>query len=456
MPFSGLTLTASGQTLYAKAQQGKTLHFTRVGIGDGDLGSGSRFFRPALLSEQMSLAIDAVRIYNETSASVIATLRNDDVDEGFNFREIGVFAEDPDTHAELLYLYDNAGEECEPIPPASSNQIVHERLKFLITLENAPSVTFEASGNPLYIAFDDIDDEQIAIDLLWSSSKISDELAGKLETGDIPDVEVTFTQAEARVNIATGETLAVLLGKIKKFFADLKAVAFSGAAADLTTDATHQLVTDTEKSTWNGKQDSLSGDVAGHYHSADRSRANHSGTQLAATISDFASTVRSVTLTGLSLAISTAITAADTILAALGKLQAQMTSHSGNTSNPHTVTKAQVGLGSADNTADSAKNVLSATKLTTARTISLSSDVTGSASFDGSGDISITATVANNSHTHAASNVTAGTLGGQVVANASAVATLGTAQTRNIYTGTSNMTAGSTALATGDIYLVYE
>lgn len=54
--------------------------------------------------------------------------------------------------------------------------------------------------------------------------------------------------------------------------------------------------------------------------------------------------------------------------------------HTGNISNPHTVTKAQVGLGNADDTADIVKNVLSATKLTTARKI-------GDALFDGSADI---------------------------------------------------------------------
>jgi hypothetical protein len=42
---------------------------------------------------------------------------------------------------------------------------------------------------------------------------------------------------------------------------------------------------------------------------------------------------------------------------------ADLTSHTGNTSNPHSVTKAQVGLGSVDNTADSAKPV-SATQQT--------------------------------------------------------------------------------------------
>lgn len=57
---------------------------------------------------------------------------------------------------------------------------------------------------------------------------------------------------------------------------------------------------------------------------ADRSRTNHTGTQLANTISDFAATVRSTVLTGLSLASAIAITASDTVLSALGKLQAQI------------------------------------------------------------------------------------------------------------------------------------
>lgn len=53
-------------------------------------------------------------------------------------------------------------------------------------------------------------------------------------------------------------------------------------------------------------------------------RANHTGTQLASTISDFAATVRSTVLTGLSIATATAVVATDTILVAIGKLQAQI------------------------------------------------------------------------------------------------------------------------------------
>lgn len=52
-------------------------------------------------------------------------------------------------------------------------------------------------------------------------------------SGDGKDVIVTFTEASARTNIATGEKLSVLFGKIKKFFTDIKTVAFTGNYADL-------------------------------------------------------------------------------------------------------------------------------------------------------------------------------------------------------------------------------
>ena len=55
-----------------------------------------------------------------------------------------------------------------------------------------------------------------------------------------------------------------------------------------------------------------------------------------------------------------------------------------------------------------------------------------------------------------ASNVRGGTFTGQVKANATSIQTLGTAQVRNISAGTTDLTAGTSTLATGDIYLVYE
>lgn len=71
-----------------------------------------------------------------------------------------------------------------------------------------------------------------------------------------------------------------------------------------------------------------------------------------------------------------------------------------------TLVKGDVGLGLVDNTADISKVVASATKLTTARTITLAGDATGSVSFDGSSNASINVTVVNDSHTHTFANVT--------------------------------------------------
>ena len=60
------------------------------------------------------------------------------------------------------------------------------------------------------------------------------DISGKLDkTGDASNTTVTFSAASARENVKTGEKLSVILGKIAKWFADLKTVAFTGSYNDL-------------------------------------------------------------------------------------------------------------------------------------------------------------------------------------------------------------------------------
>lgn len=63
-------------------------------------------------------------------------------------------------------------------------------------------------------------------------SKLDDAKLDK--TGDASNVTSDIQSATIRTNLTTGEKLAVSLGKIKKFFSDLKTVAFTGSYADLT------------------------------------------------------------------------------------------------------------------------------------------------------------------------------------------------------------------------------
>ena len=53
------------------------------------------------------------------------------------------------------------------------------------------------------------------------------------KTGDASNVTNTITTASTRANLSTGEKLSISLGKIAKWFSDLKTVAFSGSYNDL-------------------------------------------------------------------------------------------------------------------------------------------------------------------------------------------------------------------------------
>lgn len=60
------------------------------------------------------------------------------------------------------------------------------------------------------------------------------DISGKLDkTGDASNTTVAFSAASARENVKTGEKLSVIVGKIAKWFADLKTVAFTGSYTDL-------------------------------------------------------------------------------------------------------------------------------------------------------------------------------------------------------------------------------
>lgn len=65
----------------------------------------------------------------------------------------------------------------------------------------------------------------------------------------ITNATAAFTEAGTRSNIATGESAATIFGKIKKFFTDLKTVAFTGSYTDLSNQPTIPTITDTYSGT---------------------------------------------------------------------------------------------------------------------------------------------------------------------------------------------------------------
>lgn len=154
MPFTGPKLTNFGLSVLLKTQQSKTLHFTRIALGDGEIGSSSMLTRKTLISEKLSVLIDAVRL-SDTSASIVAQVSNDTLTEGFYFREKGVYCQDPDTQEEGLFVYDNCREDGEYINAKDSAHKVSFYLREHLTFSQTPQITFDASGNPIYVLYDD-------------------------------------------------------------------------------------------------------------------------------------------------------------------------------------------------------------------------------------------------------------------------------------------------------------
>lgn len=103
-------------------------------------------------------------------------------------------------------------------------------------LENDTGFITDSEANTTYA----LSKSKATITLTGSDGSEYSETFTKSDIGlsNVPNVSTnnqvpTFSQASSRINIASGETLTVILGKIMRYFADLKGVAFSGSYNDL-------------------------------------------------------------------------------------------------------------------------------------------------------------------------------------------------------------------------------
>lgn len=109
--------------------------------------------------------------------------------------------------------------------------------------------------------FYDISEYNKTMDILDDSLTEMDKK--KLDkNGDASEAVTEFEQEILRENIESGETLSATFGKVKKWFSEMKDVAFSGHAKDVETDAAHRFVSDAEKSNWNGKVGASGGNIS--------------------------------------------------------------------------------------------------------------------------------------------------------------------------------------------------
>lgn len=157
MPFQGFTLTKFGHKMLGKALIGKPLHLTRAALGDGVLTEEIPGMT-ALCGERMSTLLSGV-LAGDHSSTVVFRVTSDTLDKGFYCREIGVFARDPDTLEEGLYLYDNSRDAGTYLGDKDdySNR-VDALFRVRIKLSQTEQITFDPGGEALYVLYQEYAD----------------------------------------------------------------------------------------------------------------------------------------------------------------------------------------------------------------------------------------------------------------------------------------------------------
>ncbi len=151
-----LYLTDVGQALLYKAQGGKQLKFTKFKLGDGILNGQAIQTLTNLISEKM---LSGVRKYEIKNNKVVLgmSFSNSNLETGFYFRELGIFAEDPDTKQEVLYMYGNAGETADYIDD-KNGKAIEEYLDLEFYISNVENITAVIDSSLVYVTKQELTD----------------------------------------------------------------------------------------------------------------------------------------------------------------------------------------------------------------------------------------------------------------------------------------------------------
>ena len=161
-------LTTAADKLISKVLAGKTLNFTRMTVGDGfsyDINIAKGF--KSLVNEVLSLDIIKKETLSPKSVRVTSAFKNTDAQKEFYYREVGLYAQDPDTGEEVLYAYGNRNDAAELIKPTGSN-VITKQLAFIISVGNSANVTLNVNAG-VYALQEDITTLQADLDKLNST-----------------------------------------------------------------------------------------------------------------------------------------------------------------------------------------------------------------------------------------------------------------------------------------------
>lgn len=142
--FKNMSITNQGMALYAKAQAGQEIHFTKMQVGSGQIETQNPVTLLALLDPKLDVPITSITANPEMkSATIIGNITNKDVKEAIYICELGLFAKDPD-EGEILYGYVSAGQYGDYYAPEAQGPYSWQ-YEINAAIGNAANVTAEVS-----------------------------------------------------------------------------------------------------------------------------------------------------------------------------------------------------------------------------------------------------------------------------------------------------------------------
>lgn len=155
--FGGIYFTSKGRALQAKALTGVKLNFTKLAVGDGSLNGQAVENLSALIHEVKTLEINKLKTMSNGKATIGGILSNQNLTSGFYWRELGLFAQDPDL-GEILYCYGNAGNLAEYIPSSDGADALEKRIDIVAIVGNAANVCATIDTSLVYASISDLRD----------------------------------------------------------------------------------------------------------------------------------------------------------------------------------------------------------------------------------------------------------------------------------------------------------
>lgn len=210
--------TTVGKVLHQRIMgTGVPLTFTRMQMGAGTLGARDIRDLTALINPVADITVNFVEVGAEYVV-VSAPFTNTGVTEIFMWREIGLFAADPDAPddrtKDILFCYQNAGDLAEPIPPGAQ-QLLERTVRLPLKHADVDQVTFSITGSTLHAELDPITgkvrmSQLPAMDYVPTSEKGT---AGGVATlgndGHVPAGQLPAMNYEAPLKSAAAKTTPV-------------------------------------------------------------------------------------------------------------------------------------------------------------------------------------------------------------------------------------------------------